>query len=85
MAADGDRIQGARGSEPPQVEFEIANEFAHVIVSKVQTRNGERLSIRAPKLNREIVLCPLESESLTWQSDETFTEFLSTPFGPSNS
>ena len=85
MAADGDRIQGARDADSSEVEFEIANEFAQVIVSKVRTRNGERLSIRSPKLNREIVLCPLESESLTWQSDETFTEFLSTPFGPSDS
>lgn len=84
--AGGDPINNGgarRGPQPPET-FEIVNEFAHVIVSKVQTRNGERLKIRAPKLDREIVLCPLASESLTWQTDETFSGFLGTPFGPAS-
>lgn len=68
--------------DEPLEEFEIANEFTRVIVSKVRTRNGERLRIRSPQLDREITLCALESESLTWQTDETFSTFLSTPFGP---
>jgi hypothetical protein len=62
--------------------LEIANEFAQVIVRKVQTRNGVRLEISAPTLERSILLCPLELESLTWQTTETFSRFLSTPFGP---
>ncbi|HUY51266.1 MAG TPA: hypothetical protein VMV92_37105 [Streptosporangiaceae bacterium] len=62
--------------------FEIANEFANVVVTKVRTRNGERLKISSPKLDREILLCPLECESITWQTADVFSKFLSTPFGP---
>jgi hypothetical protein len=68
----------AESSEP----LELANEFAQVHVRKVATRNGVRLEIVAPKLGRGIRLCPLELETLTWQSPETFSGFLSTPFGP---
>ena len=48
------------------------------------TRNGVRLEIVSPKLGRGIRLCPLELEALTWQTHETFSEFLRTPFGPEN-
>ena len=51
-------------------------------VRSVQTRNGVRLEIYAPHLDRTIRLCPLELESLTWQTHQTFSEFLRTPFGP---
>ena len=61
---------------------ELANEYATVQVRKVHTRNGVRLEIVSPKLGRGIRLCPLELEALTWQSHETFSEFLRTPFGP---
>lgn len=64
------------------LEATITNEFAEVCVRKVRTRNGERLAIVAPKLGRQILLCPLELEALTWQEHETFSAFLSTPFGP---
>lgn len=63
-------------------QIEIANEFASVVVTKVRTRNGERIQIRSPKLDRSILLCPLECESLTWQPTDTFSAFLGTPFGP---
>ncbi len=63
-------------------EFELANEFAMVRIRRRKTRNGERLEIEAPRLGRRIALCPLELESLTWQTPETFSRFLSTPFGP---
>jgi hypothetical protein len=63
-------------------EVEVANEFAQVSVCKVLTRNGERLEIRSPKLGRCIRLDPLELESLTWQTTETFARFLEEPFGP---
>ena len=68
----------SESSEP----MELANEFAEVSVRKVATRNGVRLEIVAPKLGRGVRLCPLELETLTWQSPETFSQFLSTPFGP---
>jgi hypothetical protein len=62
--------------------LEIGNEFAFVRVRKVFTRNGERLHIQAPKMDFEILLDPIELESLTWQSHDTFSRFLETPFGP---
>jgi hypothetical protein len=68
----------ANGDEP----LELANEFAEVTVRKVATRNGVRLEIVAPKLGRGIRLCPVELETLTWQTPETFSRFLATPFGP---
>jgi hypothetical protein len=61
---------------------EIGNEFALVKVRKIWTRNGERLEITAPKLGYRIRLDALELESLTWQTSETFSKFLETPFGP---
>lgn len=51
-------------------------------VRTVQTRNGVRLEIVAPRLGCGIRLCPLELETLTWQSHDVFSEFLRTPFGP---
>lgn len=62
--------------------IELANEYATVFVREVQTGNGVRLEIIAPRLGRAIRLCPLELETLTWQSHETFSQFLKTPFGP---
>jgi len=62
--------------------IEIANEFALARVRKVNTRNGERLEISAPKQGSRILLDPLELESLTWQTPEVFAEFLTTPHGP---
>lgn len=62
--------------------IEVANEYALVQVREVKTHNGTRLEIYAPRLGRAIRLCPLELESLTWQSHDTFSGFLETPFGP---
>ncbi len=62
--------------------LELENEFARVVVRRVQTRNGVRLEIIAPKLQRGTRLCPVELEALTWQQPEHFSELLSTPYGP---
>ena len=62
--------------------IEIGNEFAFVRLRKIWTRNGERLELEAPKLGYRIRLDPLELESITWQTTETFSKFLETPFGP---
>lgn len=75
-------VEQLSGDFVPLESFEIANEFANVVVTKVKTRNGERIMISSPKLERAITLCPLACESLTWQSPDLFTKFLSTPFGP---
>jgi hypothetical protein len=70
---------GGLPGEPP---VKLANEYTEVLVRKVRTRNGVRLEIVAPRLGRLIRLCPLELESLTWQPHDTFSGFLTTPFGP---
>ncbi len=62
--------------------IEIANEFATVTVRRVETRNGVRLRIESPRLQRSIDLDPLELESLTWQSHELFSRLLAHPYGP---
>jgi hypothetical protein len=71
-------------TRPPRERepLELANEYASVVVRKVWTRNGVRLEITSPRLDRVIRLCPLELESLTWQAPEVFSSFLRTPFGP---
>lgn len=72
---DDDEIEGAEEA------FQVANEFALVVVRKVYTHNGERLELRSPKLGEMIRLDPLELESLTWQTTDTFSKFLEKPFG----
>ena len=56
--------------------IELRNEFASVTVELVHTRNGERLRIFSSRLGREILLDPVELESLTWQDHALFTSFL---------
>jgi hypothetical protein len=63
-------------------EFRIANEFASVTVRKIRTRNGERIEIESNGLGLKIQLDSLALESLTWQSPEMFSQFLSTPLEP---
>jgi hypothetical protein len=63
-------------------EIVVSNEFAAVSVRKVYTRNGARLEIRSPRMGQAIRLDALALESLTWQTMETFTRFLETPYGP---
>jgi hypothetical protein len=71
---DGSRReqQPLRADEP----FVIANEFAFVRCRRISTRNGERLEIEAPKRGLRIHLDAVELESLTWQTPETFAQFL---------
>ena len=68
--------------EPGDSTIELANEYACVRIRQVQTGNGIRLEIAAPRRGTAIRLCPVELESLTWQSHEMFSGFLTTPFGP---
>lgn len=70
---------GAGDAEPV---WELANEYAVVLIRRVHTRNGLRLEIASPRLGHRIQLDPLELESLTWQTHDTFTRFLETPMGP---
>lgn len=49
----------------------IANEFTEVVVRRVDTRNGSRLLVCAPKSGRSISLDALEVEALTRQNART--------------
>jgi hypothetical protein len=49
----------------------VANEFTEVVVRRVDTRNGSRLLICAPRSGRWISLDALEIEALTWQNTRT--------------
>ena len=62
--------------------IELGNEFAQIRVRKIMTRNGARLLIESPKTGRAIALCPLELESLTWQTTESFSRMLAHPDEP---
>jgi hypothetical protein len=62
--------------------IEIANEFAGVRVSRVETRNGSRLLIESPRSGQWVILCPLELEALTWQGPQTFSAMIGHPFSP---
>jgi hypothetical protein len=57
----------------------IRNESATVLVRKVRTRNGVRLEIYSPKLDKRVYLDPLLIESLAWQTPETFSDILGVP------
>jgi hypothetical protein len=61
-------LEGAVG-EP----LSVANEFAEVQVRRVDTRNGSRLLITAPRSGRWISLDALEVEALTRQNTRTLT------------
>ncbi len=60
----------------------LGNEFSEVLVELVPTRNGARLRVSVPASGRQILLCPLELEALTWQDHEFFTTLLAAPHGP---
>jgi hypothetical protein len=61
-------LQGTVG-EP----LTVANEFAEVLLRRVDTRNGSRLLITAPRSGRWISLDALEVEALTRQNARTLT------------
>ena len=58
---------------------EISNESAIALVRKVRTRNGIRLEIYSPEVDKRVYLDPLLLESLAWQTPETFSDILEDP------
>lgn len=60
----------------------IANEFTEVEVRRVDTRNGSRLLITAPKSGRSISLDALELEALTRQNTRTLETMVGNVNGP---
>jgi hypothetical protein len=66
----------------------VANEFTEVVVRRVDTRNGSRLLICAPKSGRWISLDALEVEALTRQNARTLAVMvgnISAPLVPDDS
>ena len=72
----------AEPSAASEPVIRLGNEFTEVVVERVRTRNGARLRISVPSSGRQIMLCPLELEALTWQGHELFSALLATPHGP---
>lgn len=70
-------LQGAVG-EP----LTVANEFAEVVVRRVDTRNGSRLLISTPRTGRWISLDALEIEALTWQNPRTLAAMVGNAAAP---
>ncbi len=60
----------------------VANEFAEVQVRRVDTRNGSRLLITAPRTGQWISLDALEVEALTWQNTRTLTAMVGNSNAP---
>lgn len=54
----------------------IANEFADVVVRKVQTRNGVRLDIWSPRRGSRVLLDAVALDCLSYQEPELITELL---------
>lgn len=70
-------LQGSVG-EP----LTVANEFAEVVVRRLDTRNGSRLMICAPKSGQWISLDALEVEALTRQNARTLAAMVGNTHGP---
>ena len=66
----------------PGPSIGIGNEFAEIRVSRLDTRNGARLLIESTRSGQWVALCPLELESLTWQTPATFSEMIGHPMEP---
>ena len=60
----------------------VANEFAEVQVRRVDTRNGSRLLISAPRTGQWISLDALAVEALTRQNTRTLTAMVGNAYGP---
>ncbi|OBJ13755.1 dihydrodiol dehydrogenase [Mycobacterium sp. 1165196.3] len=60
----------------------VANEFTEVVVRRVDTRNGSRLLISAPRSGQWITLDALEIEALTWQNPRTLAAMVGNSQAP---
>ncbi|OBI15994.1 MULTISPECIES: dihydrodiol dehydrogenase [unclassified Mycobacterium] len=60
----------------------VANEFTEVVVRRVDTRNGSRLLVSAPRSGQWITLDALEVEALTRQNSRTLAAMVGNPHAP---
>ena len=79
--ADGEALQYPQdgGNNGPII---VANEFADVVVRKVETRNGMRLEIWSPRRNTCVRFDAVALECLSYQEPEFITSLLSRSPGP---
>jgi hypothetical protein len=54
----------------------IANEFADVVIRKVETRNGMRLDIWSPKRGSRVLLDAVALDCLSFQEPELISQLL---------
>ena len=54
----------------------IANEFADVVIRRVETRNGMRLDIWSPRRGSRILLDAVALDCLSYQEPELITKLL---------
>ncbi|WP_340539309.1 hypothetical protein [Nocardioides sp. GXZ039] len=54
----------------------VANEFADVVVRRVETRNGMRLDIWSPRRGTRIQLDAVALDCLSYQAPDLITELL---------
>lgn len=73
---------GGSESRTTAESFEISNEYADVVVSKVTGPGGDALVVRAPVKRTELQLHPVLLRELTACDADLFSEFLETPHGP---
>ena len=78
MTDDLSRFLAGAVGEP----LSVANEFTEVVVRRVDTRNGSRLLICAPKSGHWISLDALEVEALTRQNARTLTAMVANTHSP---
>ncbi len=60
----------------------VGNEFTEVVARRVDTRNGSRLLISAPRSGQWITLDALEIEALTWQNTRTLAAMVGNSHAP---
>lgn len=63
-------------SAPTDGPIVIANEFADVVIRRVETRNGMRLDIWSPRRGSRILLDAVALDCLSYQEPELITELL---------
>ena len=78
MNSELERLLDGTVGEP----LAVANEFTEVVVRRVDTRNGSRLLISAPRTGRWISLDALEVEALTWQNTRTLAAMVGNSYAP---
>ncbi|QXJ28911.1 hypothetical protein J5U23_01780 [Saccharolobus shibatae B12] len=62
--------------KPLSSYIEIGNEFSHILVRKVGTKNGVRLEIFSPTTGTKVFLDPLQLEYLTLVNIEVFRKII---------